>query len=179
MGRGAGAGDVAFWLNLLQSGGTPEQLIVAILGSGEYFSIVAPGAVGGGATASDATLIEAMYKQLFPGYTISQGEVNYWVGQLNAGTITGQQIAAILDNMGLYRFGTTGTPTVATAYNGSVDRAYVQYMGRHATQSEIAYWASVYNANPGYPSQDLIEAILISQEYFLRTRTFVAPRFGP
>jgi hypothetical protein len=179
MGRGAGAGDVAFGLNLLQSGGTPEQLIAAILGSGEYFSIVAPGVVGGGATASDATLIEAMYKQLFPGYTISQGEVNYWVGQLNAGTITGEQIAAILDNTGLYRFGTTATPTVGPSYNGSVDRAYVQYMGRHATQSEIAYWASVYNANPGYPSQDLIEAILTSQEYFLRARTFVAPRFGP
>ena len=90
--------------------------------------------MGGGATANNDTLVRAMYKQLFPGYTISQGEATYWDNQLNAGTITAQQIATILDTTGLYRFGTTGTPTVPASYNGSVDRAYVQYLGRHASQ---------------------------------------------
>jgi hypothetical protein len=172
MGRAAGVGDIAFGLNLLQGGGTPEQLIAAILGSGEYFNREAPAVVGGGATAGDATLIRAMYKQLFPGYTVSQGEVTYWVNQLNAGTITAQQIANILDTTGLYRFGTTGTPTVPGSYNGSADRAYVQYLGRHAAQSEITYWASVYVANPNFSDKNLLTAILTSGEYFLRTRTF-------
>jgi hypothetical protein len=166
MGRTAGSGDIAFGLNLLQQGGTQEQLIAAILGSGEYFSREAPSVVGGGATAGNDTLVRAMYKQLFPGYTISQGEVNYWVGQLNAGTITGQQIANILDNTGLFRFGTTGTPTVPASYNGWVDREYVQYLGRHANQSEINYWASVYNANPNYRNEDLIATLLGSGEFY-------------
>ena len=172
MGRAAAVGDIAFGLNLLEQGGTQEQLIAAILGSGEYFNSEAPAVVGGGATASDATLIRAMYKQLFPGYTVSQGEVNYWDNQLAAGTITAQQIANILDTTGLYRFGTTGTPTVPASYNGSADRAYVHYLGRHATQGEITYWASVYIANPNYRDEDLTKAILNSEEYFLRTRTF-------
>jgi hypothetical protein len=172
MGRPAGVGDVAIGLNHLQNGGTPEQLIAAILGSGEYFSREAPIVVGGGATAGNATLIRAMYKQLFPGYTVSQGEVTYWTNQLSAGTITAAQIAANLDTTGLYRFGTTGTPAVPSSYNGSVDRAYMQYMGRHAGPTEITYWASVYAANPNYSDADLIKAILNSEEYFLRTRTF-------
>jgi hypothetical protein len=172
MGRAAGVGDMAFGLTLLQQGGTQEQLIAAILGSTEYFNHEAPAVVGGGASASYDTLIRAYYKQLFPGYTISQGEVNYWVNQLSAGTISGQQIANILDTTGLYRFGTTGTPSVPASYNGSVDRAYEQYMGRHASMNEVTYWASVYNANPNYRDEDLIKAILNSQEYFLRTRMF-------
>jgi hypothetical protein len=172
MGRSAQSGDVAFGLNLLQQGGTQEQLIAAILGSGEYFNREAPSVIAGGATAGNDTLIRAMYKQLFPGYTIGQWEVNYWVNQLNAGTITGQQIANILDTAGLYRFGTTGTPTVPLSYNGWVDGGYVRYMGRHAVQSEISYWAGVYSAHPNYRYEDLIKAILNSEEYFLRTRTF-------
>ncbi len=172
MGRAAGVGDIAFGLNLLEGGGTQEQLIAAILGSGEYFTREAPAVVGGGAAPGYATLVSAMYKQLFPGYTVSQSEVTYWVNQLTAGTITAKQIAAILDTTGLYRFGTTGTPTVPASYNGLVDRAYVLFLGRHANQAEIAYWASVYLANPNYSDEDLVKAILISNEYFLRTRTF-------
>jgi len=168
MGRAAGVGEIASGLTLLQQGGTPEQLIGAIVGSTEYFNREAPAVVGGGATAGDATLIQAMYKQLFPGYTASPWEVNYWVNQLNNGTISGQQIANILDTTGLYRFGTTGTPTVPASYNGSVDRAYEQYLGRHAGQNEISYWASVYNANPNYPTQNFVEALLGSAEFYTR-----------
>ena len=170
MGRAAGVGEIASGLALLQGGATPEQVIGVILGSGEYFSREAPLVVGGGATASNDTLVRAMYTQLFPGYTISQGEATYWVNLLNGGTITAQQIANILDTTGLYRFGTTGTPSVPASYNGSIDRAYIKYLGRHAVQGEISYWASVYNANPGYRDEDLVKAILNSQEYFVQGR---------
>ena len=62
-------GEIASGLSLLQGGGTPEQLIGVIFGTPEYFSREAPLVVGGGATASNDTLVRAMYKQLFPGYT--------------------------------------------------------------------------------------------------------------
>jgi hypothetical protein len=170
MGRAASVGEVASGLTLLQNGGTPEQLIAAILGSSEYFGREAPLVVGGGAVASNVTLVEAMYKQLFPGYTVSTAQVNSLATLLTNGTYTAQQLANILDTTGLYRFGLTAAPP--SSYNGSVDRAYMQYMGRHAGPTEITYWASVYAANPNFNDADLIKAILNSEEYFLRTRTF-------
>ena len=170
MGRAAGAGDIAFGLNLLEQGGSQEQLIAAVLGSNEFYTHEAPLVVGGGATASNTTLVAAMYKQLFPGYTVSQGQVNSLASLLTNGTYTATQLANILDTTSLYRFGLTGAPP--TSYNGSVDRAYEQYLGRHASQAEMAYWTSVYAANPTYSDESLISAILNSEEYFLRARTF-------
>ena len=164
MGRAAGAGDIAFGVNLLKNGGTPEQLIAAILGSNEYYTHEALLVVGGGATASNTTLVEAMYKQLFPGYTVSQGQVNSLATLLTNGTYTATQLANILDTTSLYRFGVN--PATTSSYNGAVDRLYEQYLGRHATQSEIASWQSVFNANPGYSTQNIAAALLGSAEFY-------------
>jgi hypothetical protein len=171
----AGGAEVNFQLNQFSLGHTQEQIIAEILGSQEYYFSDAPTVVG--APASNATLIRAIYQQLFPGYTVSPGEVAYWVGQINNPSymggpnplgISGEQIANILDTTGLYRFGTTGAPSVgpSSSYNGSVDRAYMTYFGRHATLGELNYFASVYNSNPNFRSEDLIAAILGSPEYF-------------
>jgi FG-GAP-like repeat len=172
--RDAGSTEVNVQLNRLSGGYTQEQVIASLLGTQEYYSNDAPAVVGGGAMASNATLIRAMYKQLFPGYAVSQSEVDFWVSKINNNNYTGganpqglsgEQIANILDTTSLYRFGATGVvPT--TSVNGSVDRAYFQFLSRHANQTEINYWSSVYNANPNYRTEDLYAAILGSPEYF-------------
>ena len=173
--RAPSSDEINLQLNLFNQGGTQEQVIASLLGSLEYFNNDAPGVVGGGATASNSTLIQAMYKQLFPGYTVSSGEVTYWVNQLNAGTITATQIANILDTTNLYHFGTTGPLTLSAAVNGSVDRAYEKYLGRDANLGELNYWASVYAANPNYRTEDLIATILGSGEYFAKNTTAGQP----
>jgi FG-GAP-like repeat/Domain of unknown function (DUF4214) len=175
--------ELNFQLDQLGHGQTQEQVIAAILGSPEYYTSEAPSPLGAGMPASNATLIRSMYKQLFPGYTVSQGEVDFWVSRINnpsyagganpAG-MSGEQIANILDTSSLYRFGATGVvPT--TSVNGSVDRAYFQYLGRHANQPEINFWTAVYNANPNYRTEDLIAAILGSPEYFAKHTTANTP----
>ncbi len=172
MGRSAGVGDIAFGLNLLeQPGGSQEQLIAAILGSNEYYTHEAPLVVGGGATASNTTLVAAMYKQLFPGYTVSSAQVNSLASFLTNGVYTATQLANILDTTSLYRFGLTAAPP--SSYNGLVDRLYEEFLGRHASAGEIVNWQAAYNANPNYREEDLIKAIMNSNEFFMRPRTII------
>ena len=169
-------GEVAYWLNEFRAGVTQDQLVASLLGSSEYFTDDAPLVVGGGATASIDTWVRAVYKQLFPNYTISATEENYWDGLLNANQQTETQVAFILDTSSLYRFGNiTPTTTNPGALSGSVDLAYQTLLGRDATPSEIAYWQGVYAANPNYRIEDLDAAILGSGEYFAHNSTANTP----
>ncbi len=172
--RNPASSDIAYWTNQLQTGATQDQFVANLLASTEYFTIDAPKVVGGGATASNQTWVEAVYKQLFPNYTITQSDLNAFVPALNAGTLTLLQAAVILDTSSLYRFGDINS-NPNNYVNGSVNRAYVQYLGRNATPGEITHWEQVYAANPNYRVEDLIAAILGSGEYFADHTTANTP----
>ncbi len=167
-------GEIAYQLGQLQTGTTQDQLVANILGSPEYFNLDAPKVVGGGATASNDTWIRAVYAQLFPNYTIHASEENYWDGLLNSNQLTLTQVAFILDTSSLYRFGDLAS-NPNNFVNGSVDRAYKQFLGRDATTTEISYWQNVYAANPNYRVEDLDAAILGSGEYFAKNTTANTP----
>ena len=83
-------------------------------------------------------------------------------------------MAVILDTSSLYRFGDLAS-NPNNYVNGSVDRAYMQFLGRDATPGEITYWEQVYAANPNYRVEDLDAAILGSGEYFADNTTANTP----
>jgi hypothetical protein len=168
LGRNPGMSELNFWLTRFLPGPTQvtqEALIASLLGSPEYFNRT-PTILGTFGAASNTTWTQAVYKQLFPSYTISSGELNLWVGLLNAGQVTREQIANILDTSSLYRIGIVVTDGTGTHYTGLVNQEYVTYLGRNATSAEIANWAAVYSANPNYRTEDLIATLLGSGEYF-------------
>jgi hypothetical protein len=161
--------ELAFWLNNFKGGTTQDQFITALIGSDEYFFSDAPVVVG--AAASNDTWVRAVYKQLFPNYTIHPFELNLWDGQLNSGQMTRSQIGFILVSSSLYRFVDLGS-NPNNFVNCSVNRAYASLLGvagqpgRNASPAEIAFWQQAFNGNPNLRIEDVDAAILGSQEYF-------------
>ncbi len=168
--RAPSNGELSTQLGVFSQGGTQEQIIAALLGSSEYFSTDAP-AVDGGAPANNTTLVQAMYDQLFPGYSVSAAQVNSLATLLANGTLTAQQLANILDTTSLYQLGTPGT----TGNMGLVYSAYEKFLGRAPSAGELAGWQATYAANPTYRTEDLYAAILGSGEYFGKNTTAGQP----
>ncbi|HVS40261.1 MAG TPA: DUF4214 domain-containing protein, partial [Gemmataceae bacterium] len=164
LGRSANANELAFMVGQMQGGATQEQIIAMIISSPEFFNR-APKILNQNVPASYTTLVEAAYQVLFPNYTISQNEINFWVGELNSGAATPLSMAQALDTSSLYFFG--ASPTTGNYLNGFVNRTYLKFMGRNASQGEINYWMSAFTSTP-----NLIAAILDSTEYFRQLHQF-------
>ena len=83
-------------------------------------------------------------------------------------------MATILDTSTLYFFG--ANPASGNYVNGFVNRLYVKYLGRNASQAEINYLMSVYNADAAakvpYSTLALTATILDTNEYFQKTHQF-------
>ena len=161
--------EITAQLNLFNQGYSQEQIIAVLLGTPEYYTYNAPRIVG--QPASNATLVQAMYDQLFPGYSVSQAQVNNLASQLNSGALTATQLANILDTTSLYRFGTPST----TGNSGLVYTAYETYLNRAPSADELSHWELVYANNPFYRTEDLDAAILGSGEYFADNTTASTP----
>ncbi len=158
-------GDVPYWLNEFRAGVTQDQFVASLVASPEYYFNDAPALIG--APASIDTWVRAVYKQFFPGYTVSAGELSFWDSGISGGQFSLFQAALILDTSSLYRFGNlAANPSNPGALNGSVDVAYRSLLGRNATPQEIAIWEGVYANNPNFRIEDLDAAILGSGEYF-------------
>ena len=140
---------------------TQEQVIASILGSPEYLTR-SPLIIGVNTNPDASTFVRAAYLQLFPNYVVSQGEINFFVIEINSGQLTDKQVAFILDTSSLYRFGGSGAAYV----NGFVSRTYLQFLRRNATVAENTSWMNLYAANPNIRVEDLIASLLVSQEYF-------------
>jgi hypothetical protein len=169
LGRNPTAAETNFWLAQFRPGPnqvTQEQLIGNLIGSVEYFNR-APAILGTTQAPSNSTFVQAAYFQLFPGYSISSGELNMWVNILNSGAKTREQVADILDTSSLYRFGVLVTDSTGTHYAGFVNQQYVKLLHRNASPAEISYWQSVYANNPGLRTEDFIGILVGSLEYFL------------
>ena len=175
------SGEVAYWLNEFKAGVTQDQLVASLLSSSEYYNIDAPRVLGVAPSSNPQTendiWIRAVYKQLFPNYTISPTtEEPYWDNLLDSNQQSLAQVGYILDTSSLYRFGNI-TANPANYVNGSVDRAYQQFLGRDMfngsgnTPNEVAYWEGVYAANPNYRVENLDAALLGSGEYFAKNST--------
>jgi subtilisin-like proprotein convertase family protein len=80
LGRPALNGEEQPWVNFFLSGATEEQVLSAILGTGEYFNRT--GTLLNG-PPSNTTFVQALYLQVL-NRTASSGEVAFWVSQIPA-----------------------------------------------------------------------------------------------
>ncbi len=78
----------------------------------------------------------------------------YWVNKLNAGTARSKMASLYL--------------TQPESLRKVADRAYVLYLGRHGTNTELSGWATKL-ANKTATTQDVRIAVLASAEYFTRS----------
>ncbi len=132
--------------------------------------------IGQSGAASNTTFVEAAYLQLFPGYQITPSDLNTFVLPLNATppTMTRLQVATTLVTSHLYLFGAPPQSNVTIPFNGFIDRAYMQYLGRPITQPEIDHWQAVYTINPAFftNTNAFLAALLDSQEYLEKGHPF-------
>ena len=180
LGRAPSTAEITLWINSFNAGETQEQQIATIISSPEYFNRT-PAILGLTVQPSNKTFVDAVYLQLFPGYTIQPSDENTFVPGLNNGSLTRLQVATTLVGSFKYRFGFASGPGVSIPNNGLIERAYQQYLGRAISTgpgSELSYWESVYASNPAYPTTSFLAVIFDSPEYLenLEGRTSSSPR---
>jgi hypothetical protein len=156
--------EIAYWQGQFQAGVTREQEIANLMGSSSFFNNVAPGVAGFAGPGTFTTFVQAAYKLLFPYYTVSTGEVNLWVNQLQAGTISTQGVALALDTSNRYLF------RIQDATDGLVNKLYNQFLVRNVTTGEDNFWAQMYAG--GARDEDVITNLVASPSYFTRTHPF-------
>ena len=88
------------------------------------------------------------------GRTPDSGGFNYWVGKLNKGTPRSTMASSYL-----------GQPE---SLRKVADRAYVLYLGRHGTNTELTNWATKLKAK-SVSTQDIRISVLASSEYYAHT----------
>jgi hypothetical protein len=146
LGRAASPSEIAVWLQDLNQGATPEQIIAAIASSLEFFQVT-----GG----NDSAFINALYTNLDilgRGTAPSSSELSTWLGVLSQAELTARSgiVSAVLQS-DEYR-----TLLITTFYN--------TYLGRPASAADISNWLP--QLQRGLTDESLIAAIVGSDEYF-------------
>ncbi len=143
LGRAPKPSDFAYWLNVLGSGATHDQVIANMVTSAEF------AARAGGQSAG---WVDAVYVDLL-GRHAGPGDYAYWLGLLNGGT---SRAAAALQLMQSAEYHTS-------AWRGWIAQLYTNLLGRNAGGSDLAYWTGVWQAG-GTPA-GVLNAFLNSAEY--------------
>ncbi|HLJ95082.1 MAG TPA: DUF4214 domain-containing protein, partial [Gemmataceae bacterium] len=147
LGRTASAGEVGGWVTALQQGLTQEQLIVAFVGSAEYFQKHG----NTNSTWLDHAYLDILGRARDPG---SQGYLN----QLNSGAPLSAVATALVDS---------------TEYRMNlISQVYTTYLQRQAGSGDVQVWLPVISqtsTGPGKPSPDdqFLGGVIGSQEYFV------------
>lgn len=125
LGREAVGGEEQFFVGLIQSGQTTEQVQATILGSDEFFgraqTLVATG-------TSDERYVTALFQQLL-NRTPAAGEVAFWVGQL--GSVSRTAVAQSFLTSAEFR-----TIQVTSFYSTILHRA------TPPSAAEVAFWVN-------------------------------------
>jgi hypothetical protein len=137
LGRSVSNGEAAFWISQLHAGETDEQVIAGFVGSQEYFQNPAKG------NNDNKTFVNAAYLDIL-GRPADTGGLNFYLGQLNGGTATRQQIATALLTSTEYR-------------NDLVNADFKTYLNRPAATPDIGYW--VGQVQQGVTDEQLIVRI--------------------
>jgi hypothetical protein len=141
LGRAVDQGGLAAWLNLLQNGGSLDQVLEAIVSSPEYFARHGGTLVG---------YVGALFGDVL-GRHGSQTEVAAWAN-------SGLSQAAIADAF-LHS---------AEHLNNILDAAYQTYLHRPIDVPSLAGWEAFLGAGGSY--EDVLDSIFGSQEYFQLNR---------
>jgi hypothetical protein len=146
LGRTASPGELAPWVNMLESGGSREQVIAAIISSPEYFQ-----KQGG----TNTNFINQLYIDLL-GRPRSAAETGF-LNAINNGSATGFQVAAgILQS----------TEYAQRLVNGF----YSTFLGRQGSPAETSGWVQLLLQ--GVRDEQVLAMIISSAEYFERPHTY-------
>jgi hypothetical protein len=146
LGRTASPNELSPWVSLLQSGGSREQVIAAIVGSPEYFQ-----RQGG----TNTQFVNQLYQDLLgrPRDVSESGFLN----ALNGGTATPLQVATVI---------LQSTEYAQHLVNGF----YSTMLGRQGSATETSGWVQLLTQ--GTHDEQVLAMILSSGEYFERPHTY-------
>jgi hypothetical protein len=144
--RTAAPAEVANWVQALNQGAPPEQIVAAIVGSDEYFNQVSIGGV-------DTTFIHQLYLDLLSRPADSSG-LAFFGQQLSQAEQAARNAAANgLDHSGEYR-------------TDLINLAYTKFLGRTPSPTEVGIWLN--NFQNGLTDESFFAALASSNEYFAR-----------
>jgi uncharacterized protein YkwD len=143
LGRAPRAGDMSYWLNVLGSGATHEQVIAGILMSPEF---------GSHTNGQPAGWVDQVYQDLL-GRHAGAADLTYWLGVINSGAGEG---GAALQIMQSYEY-------QSHAWQAWLDQLYTNLLGRSPASGDLAYWMSVWQA--GITPQAVLASFLNSPEF--------------
>jgi hypothetical protein len=143
--RPADADGLAYWTEQLKEGATLDQVKAGILGSDEFFS-------KSGGTAEG--FLNSLYHDEL-GRPVDAAGLNYWEGQLNAGTSDAEVAARVL-----------ASPEAANVKTASF---YEDVLGRAPDAGGLAYWSGQLQA--GVSETNVLSGLLGSAEYFARVQS--------
>ncbi len=141
LGRPASQAEITFWVNALQQGTTPEQIITAFVTSPEFFQ-------NGGST--DAGFVNALYLKLLNRFGDAAGTAFHLGTLAQAETLSRAQVLGLLTNSGEYRTNLVGS-------------YYSRYLGRSLTPPELD--TRLQQLQAGLPAEVIQADIIGSGEY--------------
>jgi uncharacterized protein YkwD len=143
VGRPAVANDLNYWLGVLQSGTSRQDVVTSIMQSVEYRRF------------DGAQWLPQIYQRLL-GRAPRPADYTYWLNVLAGGAARDQVIASIVVSPE-YHSHLTNQPSAW------LDQVYVQLLGRHAGSGDLTYWLGVLNS--GTSESGVVQQIMQSTEY--------------
>jgi hypothetical protein len=137
LGRIASQAETTFWSSQLTAGVTDETVIAGFVGSNEYFQNPNKG------NNSNATFVNSAFQDIL-GRKPDTGGLNFYVGLLNSGSATREQVATALLTSTEYRI-------------NLVNADFKGYLNRPVATPDISYW--VGQIQQGVPDEQLIVRI--------------------
>lgn len=138
----ATSNDVQYWVGNFQNGSTGADMVEEFYTSYGWTS----------RTVNDDEFVNIAFQSILR-RTPAEDARNYWVSQLAAGKtrhdilvafVETNEFANICASLGIEK-GTLVPPTVVNLKAEFIDRLYVNFYGRNATQGEINSWTAVFN----------------------------------
>jgi hypothetical protein len=139
--RDARNGEEMFWVNLMQSGQTEEQVLAGIIGSPEFYNFAQTQVATG---TPDQRFITEVYQVLF-GRAPRADEITYWTNLLQGQTRT-QAV------MQFFQSPEFRTDVITALYN--------QFLGRDPENGGLTFWR-----NSNLTLKDIRQGILSSGEF--------------
>lgn len=137
LGRTASTQEASFWVSQLRNGETDEQVIAGFVGSQEYFQNPSKG------NSDNATFVQSAFQDIL-GRAADTGGLNFYLGQLNNGSATRQQVAAALLSSTEYR-------------SDLIQADFQKYLNRPAATNDLNFWLGQIQA--GATDEQLITRI--------------------
>jgi len=147
--RDADYGEFRAWLGALLAGVSREQIVEEFLSSGEF-------QVRFGSSLTNGQFVERMYNNILL-RSSDIGGFNFWVGQLNSGQLTREQVALSFLDSGEFQ-------NLSVSQNRvDVSLLYFDMLRRDPDAGGFSGWVGVLNS--GMPLTSVIDGFLNSAEY--------------